>query len=784
MASRTLKLTENHLLRLLLPEDTWIRQEKDEEIKRHIEYIFDRAPLTFKTTSPDGVEQEHVNTHPIEEQLLEESKKLHLTAFNPQHSAPTAEERLGIKVFAVAALYENSEDRFPQTMLALKHALSLNPFLSEAWYKLGSIHMMNRSPEAAVEALEKCVALSPRFLPPFPDLAAALMVLKNYHKAIQYLQKALDLDPSHLPSLYNKAVCHQSLEDWKEAIKSYELILKIHNANLRLAQNPEEHVEYRPSVNIPASVHALAQCYSAAETVEPRINGELPGAFRKMSTDMLEEYLVDEPKDERALCLLGCAYTERGLYQSARESFQSAITTNPECLDAHANLGMLLYAEGNYGSALSHLEHALSLDDSLYQLHINVGHVYRLNGSSQEAMDHYRKAIAINPKASGEAHLHLGILLFYAQDLASAKPFLDEAVKFFPESMEVHYHLALFYKLTRNAIAARTHFDVAYRLTINSMPSSQRMSFKLLDDGNYTAFASSLYRELTDTGRAEMSQTAHIARALNSASSTQGTASQLTSINAASLLNEMGRVADAIRVYQAILSASPRYVPAHFNIAKAYEATGALEKALEHLSMTVEYEPKMTEALVALGNLLAGMGDFVRAVPFLQRAVDANRYDVSAWHALADCQVELGHYRTAQQSYNHVTRLSPNEADAHVGIGVCFYHLKRFKDAEMSYRQAIELSQGQNYLAYYNLSSTLLALFRTAEALDSLRSTIRIEPGFSHAHLDYAITLFESTNSPSQEVLSEVTEHLNGALKLDPSLKERVPAAMTQYVSQ
>lgn len=731
------------------------------------------------STSSGGASQVQ-NNESIDEQLVEHSSQLHLTTFNPQHSSPTSEERLGLKVFAVAALYLESESHFPQALLALKHALSLNPYIADAWYKLGSVHMLNRAPEAAVEALERCVAIAPRFLPAIPDLAAALMVLKNFNKAIHYLQKSLDLDPAHLPSLYNKAVCHQSLEDWREAIRCYELILKHHNAHLRNVQRSSGQVQYHTNVNIPGVVHALTGCYNAAEA--SRLDDMPTDYYKKKIVDMLEEYLVDEPKDERALCLLGCTYTELQQYEPAKESFQSALICNPECLDAHANLGMLLYSEGHLDSALSHLQHAIELDGSLFQLHINIGHVHRFKGSSEEAVLHYRKAIEINSQASGDAFMHLGILLFYAGQLTSAKQYLDEAVKFFPESTEVHYHLALFYKMAaRNLVAARSHFDVAYRLTIASMPSSQRMSFKLLDDGNYTAFASSLYQELTDSAHTQTSQPVQIARALDT-STARGTPAQLTSINAASLLNEMGRVADAIRVYQAVLSASPRYVPALFNIAKAYEATGAIDKAIEHLSLTVEYEPKMTEALVALGNLLAGLGDFERAVPFLQRAVDANRYNVSAWHALADCQVELGHYRTAQQSYNHVTRLNPKEADAHVGIGICFYHLQRFKDAEMAYRQAIELSNGQNPLSFYNLSSTLLALFRVEEALDSLRTTISIDPTFSHAHLDYAITLFENTKSPSSTIISEVTHHLATSLQLEPALLERVPKSMTQLV--
>lgn len=766
-------------------------------MRYHIEGIFGRYSTAPEGEGPVvGVEMQQMIPE-AEFDPFERAARSGFTARNPQYAEPSFEETISFKVFAVASMYSEMENREPQALLAIKHALKLNPYLSEAWYKLGSYHMLNRSTEAAVEALEKCIALSPRFLPAFSDLAAVLMVMKNYNKAINVLQRALDIEDTHMPSLYNKGICHQTLEDWKEAIKCYETIMKYYNLNVRNFQSIVKTGMPGAPVNIPNVVNALAHCYSIAETIQPRINGEPENSFHWKSIELLENYIADGAKDFRAHCLLGCAYASVHKYESAQQSFKNALDVNPECLDAHANLGMLLYAQGKNESALGHLEHALELDGTLYQLHINAGHVHRMNGNAQKAIEHYKKAIEINPsKASAEAYLHLGILLLYSNELLQAKRYLDEAAKFLPESIEVHYHLALFYQSAGNAIAARSHFDVSYRLTIAAMPASQRLCFKLLDDGNYTAFASALYKELTDRSHLSSSQSmAQVARPANIMAA-QGTPIQHTSINAASLLKEMGRIADAIRVYQAIISASPKYVPAHFNLAKAYEATGAPEKAIDHLTIAIEADPKMTEALMALGSALIATGDYERAMPYLQRAVDANRYNAAAWHALADCQVELGHYRTAQQSYNHVTRLHPGETDAHVGIGVCFYHLQRYKDAEMAYRQAIELSKGQSYLAFYNLASTLLALFRTTEALDALQETIKLDPTFAHAYVDYAITLFEAelkkAKSPSapnvtprlaDSIQHDIMTHLNKGLQLDGSLLERVPQELRKLAS-
>jgi tetratricopeptide (TPR) repeat protein len=756
-------------------------------MRHQIEIIFGRTEDDRAERS--GMKDEQGNIlSPFATDQFESSRALGFTAMNPKHSEPTLEERFGMKVFSLGLFYKQFEEREAQALLAIKQALTLNPYLSEAWYKLGSYHMINRNPESAIESLEKCISLSPRFLPAYSDIAAALIVIKNYPKAIGYSQKALEIDAENTPTIYNKGICHQSLQDWKEAIECYEKILRLTAAHRRQFAKDGLEREMVPIVNIPNVVHALAQCYDAAEstTGTNRINQAPPNYFLTKSAEMLEEYVVDEPKDERAYCMLGCAYVDMHKYSAAQDAFKNALNVNPESLDAHGNLGMMLFAEGHFDTSLAHLEHALDLDPTLYQLHINAGHVRRMRGDIEGAVKHYMKAIEIVPgKASGIAYLHLGILLFNAKQFESAKPYLDEAIKHYPQSIEAHYHMALYYKtVPQNSPAARTHFEVAYRLTLASMPASQRLCFKLLDEANYTAFNKTLYKELTDSSNIGSTTYNHVQFQQSlSPGANSGNLLQLTSINAASLLQETERIADAIRVYQTLLQASPRYFPAQFNLAKCYESNGALDKAIEHFSLAVEISPKLFEAQFHLGNALATAGQFDKALTYLKEAVELNKNSALAWHSLADCQTELGQYRTAQQSFNHASRLNPKDPECHVGIGVCFYHLKRYRDAEMAYRQAIEISNSQNPLAFYNLSSTLVALGRSSEALEALEKTVQLDPTFPHAHFDIAVSLMEEpSNLNKPEKIERIKQHLNTALQYEPALIERVPLNMKPMV--
>lgn len=741
------------------------------EFKNEILAIFGRS-TDAGTNSADDLERQNLSGDSLTLNYLQASRSAGLNSISPNHTAPTEKDRFSIALLLLALFYLKNDVKEDVALVALKQALSLNPFLAEAHYKLASYHMFNKAPDAALEQLEKTIQLSPRYVPAYTDAAAILMMMKNYTKAIGYLQKALDIDSRSLTALYNKSICHQSLEHWKDAIEAYERILEIYESERSFGEH-EGAIATLSTVQIPNVVHALANCYSRAANAHPTPDNLPRQHFFQKSRALLEHYVGREHKDERAWCVLGCVHLELNSVSAAKEAFLNALEANPDSLDAHANLGIILFRLGDNDRALVHLEHALQLDDSLFQLHMNAGHVYRLRSDSEKAIEHYKKALEINPTAASECHVFLGVLLLNspktpessASIYEQAKMHLDEGLKSFPQSIDVHYHLARFFQLFHNEVAARSHFDMAYRLTISSLSSNLQMCFKLLDDGNYAAFNKALDRELTDA--------ANLRSTTPQGTSTEANSSyiQMVAINAASLLKETGRLADAIRVCQAVLVAAPRYLPAHLSLARLHERVGSYDKAIEHLRLIVEIDPKQFDPQFQLGNLMAAQGNFNAAVPHLLAAVELNRFHSVAWHTLADCQVELGQYRSAQASYNHVVRLDPQEADAYLGIGVCLHHLQQYRDAEAAYSQAITLSKGTNHLAFYNLSSTLVALGKPADAMAALRKALQLEPEFAHAHLDLALLLLDGSAAPSEEAKN----HLNTAIQLDASLLDRVP---------
>jgi Flp pilus assembly protein TadD len=173
-----------------------------------------------------------------------------------------------------------------------------------------------------------------------------------------------------------------------------------------------------------------------------------------------------KPGDPEPFLLMGQAYVQLGVPDSAREMFERALARDPKLAGAHAalgviydgardhvraetehraalgqrpsdpayhnNLGFCLYLQGRYGEAVRAYELALALDAGSRRAHNNLGFAYGRLGDYSRAYAHFKLAgvpaqaennMGLVHEASGDRE---GATDFYRAALA-ADPKLDEA---------------------------------------------------------------------------------------------------------------------------------------------------------------------------------------------------------------------------------------------------------------------------------------------------------------------------------------------------------------------
>jgi DNA-binding transcriptional MerR regulator len=148
-----------------------------------------------------------------------------------------------------------------------------------------------------------------------------------------------------------------------------------------------------------AAEHLMPAAFSHTEgTVLPADAPSVPGAPIETSALSAEQWFH-----------LGCEMESTSPLE-ARHAYLQAIAADPDCADAHLNLGRLDHEAGELGSAEARYRRALQCTPEDATAHYNLGVLLEDRDRPEEAILAYRQAIAHDPDAA-DAHYNLGLLL-------------------------------------------------------------------------------------------------------------------------------------------------------------------------------------------------------------------------------------------------------------------------------------------------------------------------------------------------------------------------------------
>ncbi len=181
----------------------------------------------------------------------------------------------------------------------------------------------------------------------------------------------------------------------------------------------------------------------------------------------------------------------------------------------------------------------------------------------------------------------------------------------------------------------------------------------------------------------------------------------------------------ALTPLQKFLSEKPDVAWAHFQLAYAYTALKRPDEARAEYERATTLDPKMSEAFLNLGILLTEK-DPAAAVPPLRRAVDLLPAQSRPRFLLGYAQEHSGDIPAAVDSYEAALRLDPRDVETIIHLGNLYVGLKRYPDAEMKFRAALEL-QPKSPQALLGLAQTL-DVQKKPEAAAAYRDYLAVQP--------------------------------------------------------
>lgn len=152
-----------------------------------------------------------------------------------------------------------------------------------------------------------------------------------------------------------------------------------------------------------------------------------------------------------------------------------------------------------------------------------------------------------------------------------------------------------------------------------------------------------------------------------------------------------GRLADAGRLYQDILTANPRDFDALYGLGLVCLHTRQFEQAQHLFGETVQIDPLFADGFCIRGVALAQLGRRDEALACFERALNIRPNSVDALTNHATVLLELGQHDRALSELDHAVAADPNHAVAWNSRGNVLVALRRHAEAIESYDRALAI---------------------------------------------------------------------------------------------
>lgn len=236
------------------------------------------------------------------------------------------------------------------------------------------------------------------------------------------------------------------------------------------------------------------------------------------------------------------------------------------------------------------------------------------------------------------------------------------------------------------------------------------------------------------------------------------------------LLDEPGRLPEAIDHLQAALRIQPDSVEAHTDLGNAWsKMPDRLAEAISEYRAALRIAPDSAIAHNDLGNALSRMpGRATDAIEQYEAALRIKPDYAMAHNNLGSALSELGRYPDAIAQFHAALEIEPDFAQAHANLaGALAPTAGRMQDAIAEYEVALNLNptsaETHNYygLALQNVPG------RLPGAIDQYESALRIKPEYAEAHNNLGNAL---SSIPGR--LPEAIAEYEAALKVQPDFAE------------
>ncbi len=315
----------------------------------------------------------------------------------------------------------------------LRELLSSLPSHPEVLSKLGAIYLYQDKLNDGIQLIKKCLEINPYQPDVLNNYAVALLNSNSAQQALEVIKKAIQLKPDYIDAHYHQGIIFKSLALFDEALNAYKHVLKLSPSHEKAILNS-------------AAIYIQLEKYNDAISFLNNFQSAIgsPGYFYN----------------------LGLAHLKIKNFIEAYQSFNIALSQNPNYCEALNNLGLALKGLRRYEEALKSIERALVLDNQNVESLNNKGLILIELERFKEAVFQFQMAIKIKPD-DFTSYNNLGIALKALGLFDEALKNYNFALKLKPDYVEAINNRGLILQEQKNFDDALRDFNQAIHIKSN-----------------------------------------------------------------------------------------------------------------------------------------------------------------------------------------------------------------------------------------------------------------------------------------------------------------------------
>ncbi len=543
---------------------------------------------------------------------------------------------------------------------------------------------------------------------------------------------------------------------------------------------------------------ATAGCEDLKPAIKAYENGDYDQAIQ-----LLNQYILQKPKDEEAYFYLGNVYLKKGVLDSAIIQYKKALDLKGKYWQALYQLGYAYYKQGKYDEAEKTFEKglkvkekgefynglglvqmvkgmlkeadfsfrkAISYDQKNPEFHKNLGDVNFKKGVVVIAIQSYQKALELDSTLVG-AHYNMGQSYLKQMEFNKAMEEFKTVIRMDPQHKDAYLALGDLYMLDRK------HYPEARVIYEEYVKFDQENSKAYLNLGESYYYISKFFRVLPVEGDT-LSQSELLSKSLENLE--KSVALDPGVPNAHLLMGkahqDLGRFPEALTAYETYegLLAGQNYEwterDADYWVSKGQVQveigdTTLIPAAIASLSKAIELDSTKINAYSYLGSALYKQKKYSEAIPFFKKKIEADPENPNAYMNLALCYLQLKQYEDAAEPLKKVVELNPENAKAHDFLARVYYQLKQYEKAADEYLAELKLDPSNCELEG-NAGSCLLFAKKPALAIPHLRKAASCFP----RNVDYLMMLAQALQTNND--IDEARKYYVKVLEIDPKNEE------------